>query len=655
MGVDVFFVISGFLIGALTLDEYKRTGSINFTNFYARRVRRLLPALALVLVTTVLAAAVLLNPLEDQQAVMMSAAASALFVANIYFWRTTGGYFDDMSDTMPLLHMWSLGVEEQWYLVFPALLIALLALVSRLEGPVLGREGKLLWIMGALAVMGYALCVIGTEYRPRAAFFIFPTRAWEFLFGVCTALIIRRRMEPSIRVANLMSVLGFMGIVWSILILDERNDFPGSVAAIPVLSTCLLLAAGKQQRSFAYTALSLSPLRWVGLVSYSWYLWHWPLVTFPRVMNLGARDLVADVFFGGLLSLVLAALTYRYVERPTRRARGGVFDAPGNVLFFGAFVTGLVVCISVVGLVYARQLEKNPEYKHFVEVSREYIGSKYLQCARKFANTVPNPLPLDGCLFGDRSKNPEIVLWGDSYAEPFSALLDSVAQDEAASFMLRAKWACAPVAGRNEGFSAGVTNRVCGTFNQAVGKEALQGELGSLRSVIVVGRWAEVLGKNISEQAVEKGPLISTGGHPEGRGEELAHIEARLSEFAELLAGRNIRLLLVLPTPIYPHSVPSCLARRNESDCSVGRAQFERFSQDIRDVFEKLARRHTNVRQWDPLLNLCNGARCPAVRDGVVLYRDNNHLSALGALSMKASFRREVWSWLVAPSPTSGE
>lgn len=648
-GVDVFFVISGFLIGSLLLEEISANGKISFTSFYARRARRILPAMAVVVGVTIIAAAFLLNPLEQQKSTMQQAAASILFVANIFFWKTTGGYFDAGAEAMPLLHMWSLGVEEQWYLVFPLLLVGLIKW-SSVNGKGRGdrHQNKVLLAFALLLVASFIVCVLATEYRPRAAFFLLPTRAWEFLAGVCTAMLLRKGYRPNALQAQLLSLLGLCGLALSIMMLEEGHGFPGAVAALPVFATCLLLIAGAQMGSLASITLTVSPLRWLGRVSYSWYLWHWPLLIFARALNPNKEvALLLDVTFGALLSLFLAALTYRYVEQPMRHPNpDGLLAKSVATLFAAGALLSLLLVASFVGWGYASKVESRKEYAQLVDAVRGNKNSDYKKCMGKFVNAVPEKLPRSGCIFGSKTEEPRVMLWADSHGNHFSALLDPIARDSGVAFLLRALGGCAPVVGIMLIEPEPKGDIICTNFVRAVYQEIERGDIKDLEAVILVGHWSIALSDEIGESSEESDLYLSSKSSLK-RTAALKVVEARLNALAEILDGRNIRLMLVDPSPIMPHSVPQCLARRNATDCGVSRARVEKSSADMRALFARLAQKHKNIRIWDPLQHLCDKKDCPATRNNIVLYSDKHHVSQRGALSLKEPFRREAWPWLM--------
>lgn len=323
VGVDVFFVISGFVIGAMLLRELDGTGRVSFGGFYARRARRLLPSLALLLVVGVTAGIFLLNPSWDQEIPFKTAGAASVFASNIYLYRHLG-YFDAASDsTNPFLHLWSLSVEEQFYLVLPLLVAGSWWLAAR-RGVRAGRRG----IAVAVAVVSAASFALSwamtSGHSPvdlqapgRFAFYSAPTRIWELGAGVLLALVAGRLARLPARAAVACGAVGALVLVITAARLDPLHPFPGLAAVPPVAGAVLLLAAGAGSAGVART-LSWSPLRWIGDRSYSWYLWHWPMIVFARLLWPGSQ---AAVVLAAILSLAVAAGVYAAFEDRVRRNR----------------------------------------------------------------------------------------------------------------------------------------------------------------------------------------------------------------------------------------------------------------------------------------------------------------------------------------------
>ncbi len=314
VGVDVFFVVSGFLITSLLLRERERTGTIALADFWARRVRRLLPASTLVVVTTVIAARWMVPPILLEQ-VGRDALGAVGFVINLVFAHRASDYLGGQlleAAPSPLLHFWSLAVEEQFYLVWPFVLWGLARLGARLRGTAL--------VIGALAGASLVACIVYTRTSPVWAFYLLPTRAWELLAGAALAVLGTRvhRVPGAARAA--LGWIGIGGIVLASLVISERTAFPGYAALLPVVSTVAIIATGTAAPRWAPTSLlSLRPLQWIGARSYAIYLWHWPALILAEA-RWGALDAQQRVLVVSA-SLLLATLSHALVEDPVRHSR----------------------------------------------------------------------------------------------------------------------------------------------------------------------------------------------------------------------------------------------------------------------------------------------------------------------------------------------
>ncbi|WP_153504715.1 acyltransferase family protein [Cumulibacter manganitolerans] len=321
VGVDVFFVISGFVITAMLLRELESRGRLDLRRFYARRIRRLMPALALVLVATAGGSIVLQSPLGFQQDTATVGLGAVLWMANVAIYHRVGGYFDRSADQLPLLHTWSLSVEEQFYLVFPLLVLIGWRLSRRYRHAL---AGAVLLVCAASLAFGAAASVGALHWVDRPtefAFYMSPARAWEFGAGAVLAILEQRGHRLGTRIAPWAAWVGLAGVLASLAIIDESTPFPGFIALVPVLSSALLLAGG-HVRSTPSRLLASAPMRWLGDQSYGWYLWHWPCIVFARLLWPGS--LVAACL-AAALSLLPAWLSYRFVEAPIRH---GTFGLP---------------------------------------------------------------------------------------------------------------------------------------------------------------------------------------------------------------------------------------------------------------------------------------------------------------------------------------
>ena len=332
VGVDIFFVISGFLISRNILQDLER-GKFSIVDFYRRRVKRIALPMLVVVGVTLLAAQILLLP-EDAKKTAVSALWSLLSLSNLYFWlNQDAGYFATASGETPLLHLWSLGVEEQFYIVWPVLLIGAY------------RLSHVKWLFAASALVALVSFLLGEllfSWDPAFVYYMLPTRAGELLFGAIVALaVLRGHMVPS-QVVTPMAVLGLLLLGGSLLLLSEDQVFPGLLAVPPTLGTALLIFARHSGNNLVSRYLAFKPLVWIGLISYSSYLWHWPLLAFYRYGHQSVGAFAGVAIF--VLSLSLAWLTYYYIERPARLSK-----ASTALIFLRHYIApaGALACLAL--------------------------------------------------------------------------------------------------------------------------------------------------------------------------------------------------------------------------------------------------------------------------------------------------------------------
>lgn len=396
LGVDVFFVISGFLITSILLREMT-AGQFSFKRFWARRVRRIMPALLLVTAATLGAAWILVFP-PDRPAIGRQAAATLVSVANFYFWRFASDYWGPQAEDSPFLHAWSLAVEEQFYVFFPVLLSLLVRWFPRRI------------VVGLLAILAVSLClfIYGVQARPSATFYLLPTRAWELATGAVLAAVIHGRKGSVVALpgAAILAGAGLVATVASYFVVPVLSVW----AVVPVIGAALVIWCG--QNGLTKALLSLPALVYVGKISYSLYLWHWPVIVLSR--HLG-YDVPASVLMAIMTALAVAS--YHLVEEPFRR---GTNVLPQIAAGFGS----ILIAASVVALVtpplcdvsgfrqqtYSAYFNIHPHYDKpadRAEVLKALHATESVTAASAYIG--------DGIVIGSEDGPPRVVVLGDSH------------------------------------------------------------------------------------------------------------------------------------------------------------------------------------------------------------------------------------------------
>lgn len=630
VGVDVFFVISGFLITSLLAKEVRRTGRISLRAFYARRIRRLFPALVTMLLVTCLAGTFVLLPIFDQQQDLgRSAIATALYVSNIHFWLDAPGYFDRSAELLPLLHTWSLAVEEQFYLVWPAVIIVVNQLARRFQW----RIEQLLMAVTAIAlVVSLVWCIRTTNEDPDAAFYLLSTRAWELATGALLALWLPRVTHRSITWGTACTMIGISAILAAVYALDSALPVPGYLVTLPVFGAALVIFGGHlAERNPAQAILSTRPVVFIGLLSYSWYLWHWPMLALSRAWVIEAYGPGRDVGFA-LLALLLAYVSYRFVESPIRFARPGPFMRDGSTLVLGAVVS-LMLCVPAIALIVsANQAAKNPQYARLATArdDRPPLRSVCHQEDIPFESLTPAA----ACTSGLLGRTPTIYLWGDSHSDQLSPLMQALAASSPAiSTLSRSFPRCPPFAfydKRNARDEA-----ACHAFNAAVMAEIRELRARGLKVVVLSAHWLRIF----------KAPrvfMIRTAPGAINPGLDSAGLVSSLSETVERLRALGLRVVIVAPLPEMPYDVPDCLARRNPEQCNVSRAVIDIQRRDVMQLLGDIQTRFPDVRILDLIESICDTSTCFAEREKRILYVDDDHLSATASRSMLPAARETL-------------
>jgi peptidoglycan/LPS O-acetylase OafA/YrhL len=602
VGVDVFFVISGFLITKI-IYTLVTEGKFSFVEFYDRRIRRLFPALFVVLLAVATWAVVYLISL-DLRDFGASLAAATSYVSNFYFFFETSGYFHEDVRTMPLLHTWSLAVEEQFYIVVPFAIFALAWGMSRR------------WhvpVITAVSIASFALCVRLTQHHPEAAFYLLPPRAWEL--GVGGLLAIGAFETRNRWAREVLALGGLIAILFAIFRFSEATPFPGWRVAIPTLGAAAILSAGRAGSS-VNRLLATSPFTFIGKISYSFYLWHWPVIlalTYGALAPISLRTSILCV----LVSFVLAVLSWHYVERPFRQRR----LLPNARSLFGGAALASAAAVGAGLLFYlSNGLPQRQPAKLASLLEQWGMPTAHPECHR----VTPKRAAADRlCVRGAPGIPPTFVLAGDSHAD---ALSDGLF-----------------VAARKRGV-AGVHFTPTGTVPFLLGRMSIDGNPRDplspsfvdylrrhpeLRTIIMTAYWA----KEVTGQSYKREQALAIDEGYDGSGAAYSPIAFRhaLQRFVEAFPDRRIILLDDIPAGkaldlreyarvLYTTgSTPSAGLSRATADAQ--RASYE-------PILKSLAAANSNVAYVPVLWRLCGARLCPMFRpDGLLLYRDGDHLS----------------------------
>lgn len=615
VGVDIFFVISGYLIGGILLKELSQTGSISLANFYKRRIRRLAPAYVVLVVATFIASYFLLLPFEFRE-FGKSLVASAIYLSNVYFYRQAG-YFDTASDEKVLLHTWSLSVEEQFYIFLPLLMV----LLAR-------NRQVLLGVLATCFAASLVLCIAATAFSPTAAFFLFPHRAWELIAGVLLAAYEQRRIRTE-SAPQIISWIGLGIILLSVVFITPGPAFPGFQALFPVLGTVLILFNGRHENPINRLLSSPLPV-FIGLISYSLYLWHWPILVLSKYYTDGNGNWLTSTFWFAA-SIACAWISWRFVEQPFRAKS----NSPNGLVFSSAAIaTGILVSLGA--LLYLGNGIPNRfdgSVRAHIAASTDFFR-EWDRCA------VASEGPLSGieiCSTG-LDGPPTFLVLGDSHARAFKDGIDQIAKEHGASGWVIWHAGCPPLfdIGKTESAATPEQDRHCASANEQL-KRALPDLPSSIKSVLLIGRWsyyAEGRGVGIDEfNTIRLSP--SEHGSLNGLNQSELYATAVQSTIDQL--SKRFGRIYVLRQPPEIQEYSARAVARGLAHGTLSEQDAERtFSTSLARVIQRTDAAERPFRELksskkievlDTWGNFCFEEKCFSVRDGRSAYFDNNHVT----------------------------
>jgi peptidoglycan/LPS O-acetylase OafA/YrhL len=652
VGVDVFFVLSGFLITGILIRDLDATGTISLGAFYARRARRLLPAAAVALVVTLLASAVLLAPVEIAD-VARDGLAAGLYVSNIGFALQATDYLQAGQAPSPLLHFWSLSVEEQFYLLWPALLL--------LAARSVGRSHRVLaTVMASVTVASLVASVALTQVAAPWAFFAPVTRAWELGLGALVAVMAAGSLRLGRRTAIAAGLLGLAGIAGAGIGLSNDTPFPGVAATVPVLGSALVIAAGLgRQAGPVSRLLTVAPMRWLGRISYSLYLWHWPLIVLPAAA-LGASLPTYGRVALAVVAIPIAAASQRWIEEPFRHGRW-IGQAPRRTFAAaGALMLAVgVVAVSLGALSSPASGDGRAAASSISDAELDRAYADGLDVAIPSGTTRPAPssepsapprtapgrVPADlvpelalarddlpriygdgchlsapetaspACVFGSVASEQVVVLFGDSHAAQWFPALERLASSHGWRLLSLTKSSCP---------AADVT-----TWSTSLKREYSECDewrRGALERIALEHPWLVVISDSRDYTLWSEGAPVPAA---EGGALWNGGLERTLANLAAV-AGR---VVLIGDTPRAQVDPPVCLSRHPEDVLACASPQ--RLALDSARLAEERAVAATAQAGFvDPTAWVCPSEPCPVVIGRLLVYRDEHHMTATFARAL---------------------
>lgn len=603
VGVDIFFVISGFLITGLIFKDLEN-GTFSMLGFWERRVRRIFPALAVMVITCLIAGYFLLLPF-GYIVLAQSAISQAVFSSNIQFWRTTG-YFNPSAEENPLLHTWSLSVEEQFYLFVPLIIAGLFAWK---------REKLLMPLILLGVVLSFSLSVYWLRVDPTGAFYLIPSRAWELGMGSFVALAQPLRSQIF---RLLLGVAGLSGILATFWLYDSRTLFPGLAALLPVMGSAGMIWSGMRSdhgstQSHAHRVLAWGPLVWIGLLSYSLYLWHWPFFAFHRYL-FGQNPASLLSIFYVLLAFILSILSLKFIETPFRKRK--ICPTRAGILGFTIALTILIVSLS--GLIYLKRGLPQRIPESALKYDRVQGNQRF---STKDKQDLPSGLRVQK--LGVEGAPARTLLWGDSHAEVLLGALDSVCKELGVGAIAATKGGAPPV------FGWSGERKTTSEHKRSVlaGEEicSLLNENKCIENVVLVLRWSYYIPRN-PPLRIARLPIDGFS-------------DALLVTIKEL-QKKGLKVSIMREVPVFQSHVARAMALHEWLGTplpSLSKSDYEKFQKPYDDLISRMQLEAPGVTLLDPSPYLLNDYKYFEYLDpdGTLLYRDEHHLTTRGATRLK--------------------
>lgn len=615
VGVDVFFVISGFLITSI-IYPLLLNNNFSFTWFLSRRLKRLMPILLFVILISAIVFTIILLP-QDLIKFYKSIIWVTLYAGNFFFWIEHGGYFDGGSQEAPLLHTWSLAVEEQYYLFWPLLL----ALAIKF----FGKKGVLYFAV-ALCIAATVFSQWGTETTIGAAYYLLPTRFFELLAGSCLAIFWNKLPKLNDISSHLVSLTGLVLVITSAILLNEYSAFPGYNALYPVLGTALIIYASN---GIVNKGLSFKPIVFTGNISYSLYLWHWPIFTFLRYTGI---ELTLPVQLLAIaITYVLSVASYKYIEQPFRYANITSFKQIAQKMY--VIPTAFLIAMALIGIYYSGFPQRfTPDVVAMDLAVNSHASESRESCHSAFrdSDTVPN----DKCLFGDspssktqvQAQTPtqiDVFLFGDSHANHLVPFINALAEDAQLVGQDYTLDRCLPIFDLNWGSTIYLANKCKNRNNLALSHITNN----NFKYIVLAASWPDYGTRRLFTDKIVTNEL-----------EQEALLKQKLTLTLNKIIATGAIPIIVADTPTLGGKSPKCPIKKalfnDELDCGI----FENENRMFNKLTKQLRIEFPQLKLIKSSALFCKNGRCTMSLNGTPLYRDDDHLNEHGAKILADTF-----------------
>jgi peptidoglycan/LPS O-acetylase OafA/YrhL len=619
VGVDIFFVISGFLITSILVKEIS-AGKFSILNFYERRIRRIVPMLFFISIVFLIVGYFLFENITYKN-LAGSIATSSLFFSNIFFQRTSPDYFALATTSFkPFLHTWSLSVEEQFYIFFPLLLAFLYK-----------RGGRSIFVaLCCCLVLSLTIYIVMAKLYPAYVFFFSPGRAWEFLAGAVIAIAIGNK-NISQPVINIIQIGGMICLLLSLFVFKQSATASGPGVVFAVASACLIIIGGRHHSGWTYRSLSWRPVVFTGKISYSLYLWHFPLYAFAGYL-IDGELLMSEKIILFVLTFILSVLSYNFIEKPFRVKR---IERSHQARFFLQASSLIVTLAGVSFWIYWKDGLPN-RYPENTALEEAFYGSELEHWRSATLNAAANlSAGKTPAFIGDAHARASFLLWGDSHAIALAPGIDSLAKAKGRRGYIVTRNSTAPVAGlirpNDEDFSA---------FNNDV-MDFIKHH-PEINTVILVARWKSYLKMGLTTDKLKH--------EPKKHGTDNSALREGLRTTISRIATLNRLVVIMNELPqvkndmrwYTANSIRNRFFKSSQTDISQTAEEYRLSTERITRIFKQLQKEFSVTILYREN-KLQEGNKFIFIKDGNFIYSDAHHLSAFGAKYVLAGAGEEVF------------